>query len=246
MMKRIMMITAVAAFALAAGCATQPAHAIDVTQWRPAVSGDRIDWDGTLQLWTDEARQAGDKCALQAYADYLSHRNSMGIWSSDAHSFSAIATTLGITRENLVTAFEESSEYRERVLFLEQQTLIAACLTNAFINQNELLCRLAFVPTTHYLINMTRDALQCGDHRAADELSGRQPLHSPTDWASERLPPALVACFGAEDITGAVGAMLGYKVLYFRQMAYLEAVRVRLGGHSVFDYTFNMTLVPKS
>jgi hypothetical protein len=40
--------------------------------------------------------------------------------------------------------------------------------------------------------------------------------------------------------------MLDYDILYFRQMANLETVRVRLGGPSIFDYSFNMTHLSKS
>jgi hypothetical protein len=68
-------------------------------------------------------------------------------------------------------------------------------------------------------------------------------MRSPTEWASEQLPDA---GFGVEDGYGLEASMLGEDILYFRQMAYLETARVRLGGHPVFDYSFNMTHSSKS
>ena len=205
---------AAAAIVLAAG----NAEAVNVTESYP---GATLDWDGTFRMWTEEAQKAGEKCAFQANTD-----KSMGIWSSDAHSLIAIAATLGITRENLVVAMDQSSWYRAEILYVEQQTLIEACLANIYIRQYRII---------NYVTNMTRDALQVG------EDAERGSLASPSDFASGKLPPVLVNVFGAEDVNGAVAAMLGYNVLYFRQMAYLEMVRVRLGGRPIFDYSFNMT-----
>ena len=226
MMKQKIILMAVTAFVLAA-----EAQAINVTVWRPAQAQeeDTLVWDAIVPDLTEEARQAGDK---YAYASQAHGETSMGIWSSDAHSLSAIAANRGIARENLVSAMEESSEYRSEILYLEQQTLIEACLANLYINQYRII---------KYLANMTRDALQLGDKAAYE----RQSLASPTDWVSVKLQPVLVNVFGAEDVNGAVAATLGYNVLYFRQMAYLETARVRLGGVPIFDYSFDMTHVEK-
>jgi len=122
MMKRIIMITAVAAFALAAG-----AQAINVTVWTPAQAESKctIAWDATFKYWTEQAQKAGDKYAAQAHAG-----KSLGIWSSAAHSLSAIAANREMTRENLIAAMEESSWFRANVLYGEQQTLAEACLAN--------------------------------------------------------------------------------------------------------------------
>jgi hypothetical protein len=126
MMKRIMPIMAVTAFALATGAL---AVAVNVTQWSGVMTGDPnpINWDATLQYWTKEAQQAGDKYAFLSQVD--NSDNPMGIWSGDAHSLSALAETLETTRENLVQQME-SSGYRAIILYIEQQTLIEACLVN--------------------------------------------------------------------------------------------------------------------
>jgi hypothetical protein len=143
------MMMAVAACALAAGMAYShvnvgaasevpptteevvgvPADQVfNVTSARAEDPRVETDWDGTIRHWEDEARQAGANYAIFLVLGDPNHQ--MGIWSSDTHSWKAIAADLEITEENLVKAMAESSEYRAMVLCFEQQTLIATCLEN--------------------------------------------------------------------------------------------------------------------
>jgi hypothetical protein len=149
-------MAAAAALTLVAG----NAQAVDVTVWSPAMEGCTIVWDAIVPDLTEQAQLAGYKCAYQTYKD-----NSMGIWSSDAHSLSAIAANRGITRENLVSAMEESSEYRSEILYLERQTLIEACLANVKY-------RLLYLLGDDYVAS---DAVRCGDAQVANDSIGTRP-----------------------------------------------------------------------
>jgi hypothetical protein len=116
-MKYAKTIMVAAALALAVG----EAQAVGLTTWCPECP---TEWDATLRAWTDLAWKAGDKYAAASQAP------SLGVWSSEAHSVSAIAANLGITRENLVAAMEGDSYYRQMVRDFERHILIEACLAN--------------------------------------------------------------------------------------------------------------------
>jgi hypothetical protein len=72
-----MMITAAAGLMLVAG----NAEAVDVTKWKGEDPRVEVLWDATLQSWTQEARDSGDKFASPAYT-----AKTLGIWGSEAHS----------------------------------------------------------------------------------------------------------------------------------------------------------------
>ena len=118
-----MIITmAAAAIALATGV-----QAVDVTQ---AWDSNPVDWDGTFQLWTNEAKQAGYGYAYDLNV-HPYDSDPMGVWNSNAHTVAAIARDMGITTDGLANALlQEGNWYRSEVLYFEQLTLISACLTN--------------------------------------------------------------------------------------------------------------------
>jgi hypothetical protein len=111
MMKKMMIIMAAAALGLVAG----NAEAVDVTKTPAMDNRIETDWVGTAQYWTRKAQEAGDKLARQAQAD-------LGIWSSAAHSKSAIEAALGWTNMDQV-----------QILYIERQKLLEVCLQNLLV-----------------------------------------------------------------------------------------------------------------
>ena len=116
------MMAAAAAFALVAG----NAEAVDVraTMYPGVFCRSCVTlWYETFRSWAEAARDEGAKCAIGA-----SMCHSMGVWSSDAYSVSAMAATLGITTENLAREMADDSWNRTVILYLEQQKMIEGVL----------------------------------------------------------------------------------------------------------------------
>ena len=115
-MMKIMM--AAAMFGLAAG----NAQAFDVTKVQSlSIPGATLDWVGTAQEWTKKAKEAGNKFAQQAQTD-----NSLGIWSSAAHSKSAIEAALG-------WRWTDDNMDQVQILYIERQKLLEVCLQNLLV-----------------------------------------------------------------------------------------------------------------
>lgn len=130
-----MILTAAAAFALAAGV---QAGNNEKTPFPLAVRAYTFDvratedYDATFQLWTKEAKQAGYGYAYQVNVHPFDSDNPLGVWGSKAHTVAAIARNMGAgTADGIAnTLLNEGNWYRSEILYFEQLTLISACLAN--------------------------------------------------------------------------------------------------------------------
>jgi hypothetical protein len=89
-----------------------------------------VDWKTVLQDLTKAIEADSYKCVFESSTYY-----SMGIWSRDEYSESAIASDLGMTPEILAEEAARHILYRDLILYIARQRLIQGCIYNVFLHE---------------------------------------------------------------------------------------------------------------